>query len=99
MAAMSSAARLLLRSHGDEGVAILTNGPESHNQSCPLPGAPKMSGKPIAHGVTRIPSMFGGRLVARRAGQAVRTTGVFIQVRAAEMRNTLVLLYLVYECS
>ena len=39
--------------------------------------------------------MFGGGLVARRSSRFVSTQKVFIQVRAAEMRNTLVLLYLV----
>ena len=38
--------------------------------------------------------MFGGGL-ARRAGRAVSAQRIFIQVWAARMRNTLVLLYLV----
>ena len=54
-----------------------------------------MSGRPITYGVTRIPSTFRGGLVARRAGQAISTQRIFIQVQAAKMRNTLVLLYLV----
>ena len=58
-----------------------------------------MSGKPITYGVTKIPSTFGEGLVARRAGRAVSTQGIFIQVRAAKMHNTLVLLVWFYVCS
>ena len=52
----------------------------------------RVSGKLINYGVTRIPSLFDGGLVARRAGRAISTQGIFIQVRAAKMHNTLVLL-------
>ena len=43
--------------------------------------------------------MFGGGLVARRAGRVVRTQRIFIQFRAAKMHNTLVLLVWLSQCS
>ena len=50
------------------------------------------------YGITGIPFTVGGRGVVQRAG-LVASTKTLTQVRATRMRNTLVLLWCMFECS
>ena len=102
---------LLLRRHVDvvdevdgagevaEGCARVSAGSGSHNLDAPLPGAPKMSGKLIAHEHLWNRSPFS---VRQGSGGSTKsgsrcTREQFTQVRAARMRKTLLLPWFVIE--
>ena len=59
------------------GSKLLAGGTFFRKIQRPFRWVPAVSGIPITYGVTRIPSTFGGGLVARRAGRAVSTQGIF----------------------